>query len=150
MSFARKVCIAVNLNDPLPEVLHNIKNLDFISHCEVHLVHVYLTSTYALGMGETAIVYPLETDQKKIGEASVNALREMAPSILPKNFDGGIVPQCLFSEDPKRMFCDYVNENHIDMVITAARAKRGIFESSFTNFVAKHTTANMVILKHKE
>ena len=149
MSFAKKIAVAVNLNEPLSEILESMKSLDFINKSEVHFLNIYLTTTYAIGLGESAIIYPLETDQKKIREQTLERLDELGRSFLPKEFSGKIVSECLFSDDPKRKFCEYISEKGIDTVIVAAREKRGIFESSFTQFISKHTKANMLILKHK-
>ena len=149
MSFAKKVAVAINLNEPLKEILSGLRNLEFLTKSEVHFVNVYLTTTYAIGLGESSIVYPISSDQKKIQESTVAALKTMAPGLLPTKFEGKIVTDSLFSDDPKRKFCEYIEENHIDTVIVAAREKRGFFESSFTQFVNKHTHANMIILKHR-
>ncbi len=149
MSFAKKVVVAVNLNDPMKDILSGLKDLDFLNKSEVHFVNVYLTTTYAIGLGESSIVYPILSDQQKIQESTVAALKKMAPGLLSSKFEGKIVTDCLFSDDPKRKFCHYVEEKHIDTVIVAAREKRGFFESSFTSFVNKHTRANMIVLKHK-
>lgn len=149
MSFAKKVAVAINLNDPMKDILGSLKELEFLNKSEVHFVNVYLTTTYAIGLGESSIVYPILSDQQKIQESTVAALLKMAPGLLSPKFEGKIVADCLFADDPKRKFCDYVEERHIDTVIVAAREKRGFFESSFTQYVNKHTRANMIVLKHK-
>lgn len=149
MSFAKKVAIAISLNEPLEPILESIRSLDFIKNSEVYFLNVSLTTTYAIGLGESSIIYPLEDDQKKIREQTIKKLNEMVKDILPLDFKGKVIAECLFSDNPKRKFCEYVDEKNIDTVIVAAREKRGLFESSFTQFIAKHTRANIVILKHK-
>lgn len=148
MKFARRVAVAVNLNQPLPEVFKTLKNLEFLGNCEIHVIYSYLTISYLVGLGETALVYPLEADRKKV-EESVNAtLQDYSQKIFPAPFGGKIITRCLFSDDPKRAFCDYIKEENVDLVIVATREKKGLFESSFTQFVNKHTNANMIVLKH--
>ena len=149
MSFAKKVAVAINLNEPMKDILSGLKDLEFLNKSEVHFVNVYLTTMYAIGLGESSIVYPIVSDQKRIQESTVAALQKMAPALLSSKFEGKIITDCLFGDDPKRKFCEYVEENHIDTVIVAAREKRGFFESSFTQYVNKHTRANMIVLKHK-
>ena len=149
MSFARKVAVAINLNEPMEDIFSGLKDLEFINRSEVHFVNVYLTTTYAIGLGESSLIYPMVSDQKKIQESTVAALQKMAPGLLAKTFEGKIVAESLFGDDPKRKFCEYIKENNIDTVIGAAREKKGFFESSFTQYVNKHTHANMIILKHK-
>lgn len=148
MPFARKVAISVNLNEPHPEILNAVRSLEFLNLSEVYLMTVQLTTTYAIGLGESSIIYPLESEQRKIKEQSIAKLKEIGRLILPSGFKGKFGVECIFSDDPKRKFCEFVEDNHIDTVILAAREKRGIFESSFTNFVAKHSKANIIILKH--
>ena len=150
MPFARKIAIAINLIEPQSEILKSLRTLDFLKASEVHFVNVYLTTTYAIGLGESSIVYPVETDRNKIQESSVEALKKLAPTLMPDHFEGKMVVDCLFSDSPKRKFCSYVEEKKIDTVILAAREERGLFESSFTQYVTKHTHANIIILKHKE
>ncbi len=147
MSFAKKVAVAVNLNDPLRDHLALIRDLDFLTESEIHFVSVHRTATYAIGLGESSIVYPLDIDQKRIHEKTVAELMRLAPEILPQGFKGKLVAHCLFGDDPKRRFCDYVSEVGIDTIIVAAREKKGLFESSFTQFVTKHTRANVIVLK---
>jgi hypothetical protein len=149
MSFANKIAIAVNLNAPMSDVLKGLKELDFLNKGEVHFLNIYLTSTYAIGLGESSIIYPVESDQRIIREQTIAKLSEMARSLLPLSFKGQVICECLFSDNPKRRFCDYVDEKKVDTIVVAAREKRGLFESSFTQFVTKHTKANMIILKHK-
>lgn len=149
MKFARRVAVAFNLNQPFPEVYGTLKNLQFLDECEIHLIHSYLTLSYLIGMGETALVYPLSGDREKIEQAVQATLMSYSRKIFPEGFKGKVIVRCLFSDDPKRTFCDYVKEENIDMVIVATREKKGLFESSFTQFVNKHTTANMMVLKHR-
>ena len=149
MPFLHKIAIAVNLNDPNPEVFLSLKDLEFFQRSELHFVNINLTTTYAIGFGEASIVYPLITEQKEIHDSTIVELRRVASQLLPRNFQGKLVTECLFSDDPKRRFCQYVEENGVDTVILAAREKKGLFESSFTQYVTKHTRANVIVLKHQ-
>lgn len=148
MAFARKLAVAVDLNEPMPEIFSGMKSLGIMKDCDVYFVTVNLTAKYAIGLGESAIVYPLEADQRKIREETLKALQEFAVNVLPAEFNGKFFLECLFSDDPKSKFCQYVKEENIDTVIVSAREKRGFFESSFTHYVNKHSRANIIILKH--
>jgi hypothetical protein len=149
MSFARKVAVGINLNDPHTEIFKAMKQLDFLNNTEIHFVTVNMTTTYAIGLGESSIVYPLVDDQKKIQESTIAELGKLTATFLGHDIKSKIVTDCLFSDDPKRKFCEYVAEKNIDTIIVAGREKRGIFESSFTQYVNKHSHANMIVLKHK-
>jgi hypothetical protein len=147
MSFLQKIALAINLNQPNLEVFETLRKMDFLIGKEIHLVNINLTTTYALGLGEASIVYPLMTEQKQIHDSTIKELKRLAPEILPENFKGKLEVDCLFSDDPKRKFCHYVEENGLDTVIIAAREKKGFFESSFTQYVTKHTKVNVIVLK---
>lgn len=147
MAFANKIALAIDLAEPLTEIFKGVRELNLLAH-EIHLLSINQTTTYAIGFGEAAIIYPMEDDQKKIRDASLVKLKEISQYVLPKTFGGKVFYECLFANDIKRKFCDYVADNNIDTVIMAAREKRGIFEGSFTQYVTKHTKANIILLKH--
>lgn len=148
MSFAKKVVVGINLGEPLTEQLTALKELEFLNESEVHFLSINQTTTYAIGLGESAIIYPLEDDQRKIRTSAMIELRKITRNLLPQNFNGNIIIECIFGDDPKTRFCEYVEEHHIDTIIVAARESRGFFEGSFTQYVSKHSKANMIILKH--
>lgn len=148
MPFANKVAIAIDLNESPKESFASLKELDFITNCEIHLVNIYQTTIYAIGLGEGSIIYPIESDQKKIQESAVAHMEQLSKDLLPTKFSGKIVTTCLFSDAPRRKFCEYINENNMDTIIVGMREKRGFFEGSFTQYVTKHTKANLIILKH--
>jgi len=148
MSFAKKVVVGINLGEPLTELFVALKELEFLNESEVHFLSINQTTTYAIGLGESAIIYPLEDDQIKITESALEELKGRTRKLLPESFKGKIVIESLFGDDPKTRFCEYVEEHNIDTIIVAARETRGFFEGSFTQYVTKHSSANVIILKH--
>jgi len=149
MPFLKKIGIAINMNHPNLEVFEALKKMEFFQGCEIHLININLTTTYAIGLGEASIVYPLITEQKQIHDSTISELKRLALKFLPEKLPGKLEAVCLFSDDPKRKFCHYVEEKDLDTVIVAAREKKGFFESSFTQYVTKHTKANVLVLKHQ-
>lgn len=149
MKFAQKVAVAVNLSEDFKDEFASLKHLNFLNECEIHFVHAFLTTTYSFGLGETALIYPIQDDRKKLEESIVSTLKKMSGKIFDADFRGKIFCHCLFSDNPKAAFTEFVQDKHIDLVVIAAREKRGLFESSFSQYVQRHSKANMVILKHK-
>lgn len=148
MKTVRKAAVAIDLAEPLPEVYKSLKSFEFLRGADVHFVFSFMTTSYAIGIGETSLIFPMADDRTKIEESVVAMMKDLAGTLFPKDFCGRLSAHCLFSDDPKRKFCDFLDAEKIDMVIVAAREKKGIFDSSFTNYVSKHSRANMLVLKH--
>lgn len=149
MKFSRKALLSVDIGDKTSsELFRKAQGLEFLEHCELHLVYVFQTTSMSFGFGDYPLVYPVKADQLSIEQSANATLQNMADSAFGKDFKGKIITTCLFGEDPKARLCDYIRDKHIDLVITWARSKHGIFDSSFSAYVNKHTTANALIIKH--
>jgi hypothetical protein len=148
MKFAKKVVIAVNLEDDPAKIFAPVKALEFLKYAEIHLVHAFQTTTYALGFGEFPLAYPIEEDRRTIEQSVLALLHKVSLDLFPDN-SFKVIQKCLFSDDPKRKFCDYLGEVKADTVFIATREKRGLFESSFAAYVNRHSDANLIILKNR-
>lgn len=147
MKFINKVVIAVGMDEDMVERLRPVESMEFLQNCEVHFVTVFNTLNYGFVMGDIPLVYPVEADRKAI-ELTINEmLKNTSKQILPVGFAGRVVHECLFDQNPKSLFSTYVEDVKADLVIIAAREKKGFFESSFTQYVGKHTKANLLVLK---
>jgi nucleotide-binding universal stress UspA family protein len=150
MLFANKTVVAINLNQNLEAILAPLRSLEFLKRSEIHFVHVFQSTTYAVGFTEYPLIYPLNEDRQVI-EKSINSLLiKLAENLFGKDFEGKVVTRCLFSDNPKKKFCEYVDEEKADLVVIASREKRGLFESSFATYVSRHSQANQIIIKHKD
>lgn len=151
MNFAQKVAIAVDVSVEAPGEFESLKEMNFLGQSEIHLIHVFQTTTYTFGFGvsDSALIYPIQSEREMLQQKIVDRMKKIADKNIPKSFTGKIFYDCIFSDTPKKAFCNYVDKNHIDLVMVVSREKRGLFESSFAQYVAAHTTANMIILKHK-
>lgn len=147
MNFSKKVIVAVGLADEMSNMMKPIRGMDFLSHSEVHFVHVFNTMNYTTVFSDFPIVYPIEADLSGIEGSVLNFLAKTAKDVLPPNFTGKVVHKCFFDPSPKDKFCDYVKEMNADLVIIPTRDKKGLFESSFAHYVNKHTHANLILLK---
>lgn len=148
MSFATKVFIPIEISRDSAEKLAELKELDFLKHSEVHFIHFFQTMTYAFGVGEAPLVFPAEVDREGIERAGVDLMRGIGEKILPEDFKGRVDYELRFSDDPKRCFVRLVKNENPDLLIIPCRSKHGLFESSFAQFVSKHTTSNLLLLKH--
>jgi hypothetical protein len=149
MSFSKKVVVAVDLGKDLSEVLNPIKEMSFLAQSEIHFVHVFNTITYSFIFGDFPTIYPVEADRSLIEKSIVSILENTSKTHLPSNFQGKVIHQCLFADDAKDKFSEYVKGINADLVLVATREKHGIFDSSFAQYLVKHTNANILVLKHK-
>lgn len=150
MKFANKVAVGVNLAVDAKDEFVSLKELSFLNDCEIHFVHAFQTTTYSFGLGDSALIYPMQDDRKKLEESVVASLKNISSKLFDKDFLGKIHCHCLFSDNPKGAFSEFVQNKHIDLVVVSAREKRGLFESSFSQYVQRHTRANVLVLKQKE
>jgi len=142
----RKVIIPVKLKENDKDVLSQLRQMEFLSGSEVHLVHVFETTTYTKYFTDFPQIYPVTPDSKMVQESINVFLSNLAQEILPLSFQGKVITKCLFDE-PKSGFSHYVEAEKPDLVVIPTRQKRGMFESSFAQYVAKHTQANLFLLK---
>lgn len=138
----------LDFTDQLAELIKPLRSMDFLSHSEIHFVHVLSLLTYPVYFGDFPLVYPVAADQKVMQEAGVALLVNMTEKVLPGNFSGIVVHKVLTSDDPKRKFSMYVNEEGADLIIIPTKSKHGIFDSSFAQYVNKHTKCNVLFIKH--
>ncbi len=148
MKFAKKIVVAVAMTDEISSQLSPLRNMSFLRESEIHFVHVFNTINFSSMIGDFPMVYPVEADRISIQESVVALLTKIAKDVLPANYEGHVHHKCLFDENPKSLFCDYVKENHADLVIIPTRQKHNIFDSSFAQYVNKHSLANMILLKN--
>lgn len=150
MRYLKKVIVPVLLNESSSKHLESLRGMDSLQHAEIHFVHVFNTITYAFGLGLVPLVYPIESDRKIIEESTISLLESIGKKALPTNFSGKIIHRILFSDDPKKIFTNYVLEESPNLLVIPTKAQHGIFESSFSAYVTKHTSCDVLILKHVE
>lgn len=147
MSFGKKIVVAVNFVDVKFEELRILRELDILKSGEVHFVHVFQTFTTAFFSGLGGANYPVDTDRRVI-ELSVNAeLARLAKEVLPSGSEARVVPHCLFAENPKAYFCSYADELKADTIVVLGRREHGLFESSFAQYVQRHSGCHLIVMK---
>ena len=146
MFHPRKVIIPVRLKDNDREVLQQLRQMEFLSGSEIHLVHVFPTATYTHYFTDFPQIYSSMPDTKTVEESINLFLKNLASEIMPLSYQGRLITKCLF-DDPKTGFTHYVEAEKPDLVIIPTRKKRGMFESSFAQYLVKHTEANLFLLK---
>lgn len=142
-----KVIIAASLNPELNVKFKELQTTNWLKGAEIHLVNVFHTHNYILGTEDIPLVYPIETDLEEIKKSTINYLKRLARESFHEIPEKQIHFECLFSDDPKQAFCDYVNEVKADLTVILTRKKRGFFESSFGQYVSRHSNSNVLLLR---
>lgn len=148
MAFAKKIIVAVDFNNEIPNLLEDLKQLNIPQDSEIQFVHIASKIVYSFVFNNMPLVYPIEDDRKTIEEDTLVNLKKLSKAVLPEGFKGKVSHHCFFSENPKADFVEYVNSEKADLVIVATRKRKGFFESSFAQYVDRHTQANMLTIKH--
>lgn len=147
MSIFKKIVVAVSAEENIADLLIEIREMNFLTQSEIHFVNVFNTITYSVTMSSGVLIYPIESDRKEIESLVMKNLYAISEKVLPRDFKGKVVLKSLFADSTKDKFVQYVNEEKASLVIVAKREKKGFFESSFAQFVNKHTKANLLLLK---
>lgn len=145
---AKKIVIAVSLEEETLKPLQQLKNMDLTKDVEIHLVHVVPTILYARGMQFSVLTYPLPEERPKIEEGIITRLKDVKKDILPEAEN--VTYKCLFDANEKAAFNDYVEAQKADLVIVATRGRHGlktIFDSSFAQHQLKYSPVNVLVLR---
>lgn len=148
MSFPQKIVLAIDTSRE-GSFFKELACLDFLHQSEVHLVHVVQEMDYTDGFS-FSVPFPLEEDKDRFRTAVTIKLKQMAEDYLPEGLRGPVITQCLFSADPKREFCRYLQESGADLAVVITREHRGLFESSFASSVSRHSPCSVLVLKSEE
>lgn len=145
MSFPEKVLIAVDTNLP-EEFFVSLRKMEWMNESEIHIVHVFKLLNYGDGLSFN-ISFPFSFNEKELSEAVIEKMKTMAKGFLPYGHVGKVVYKCLFDTDIKSKMSDYLSQNNFNLIVVATRERKGLFESSFANYMIKNSTVNILILR---
>lgn len=148
MEFGKRVVIAVDIAKEARGRFDELKEIHFSSGSDVHLVYVFQEIGFNFAIDAYSMAYPLADDRLAIEKSVNEALKKIGQEVLPK--DVKVHTHCIFSENQKEKLCEVVEEIKADVVILAARKRHGIFESSFAQYMLKHSERNLLILKDRQ
>lgn len=145
----KKVIIAVKFEENVFHSLQEFKKLGINELTEVQFVHVVPVTVYG-GLQVNVSSYPFPEDHAKIEDSVKHQLRQISLTICPGHEK--TLLRCLFGTNVKESFNDYVRLEHADLVVIPLRERVGlapIHESSFAQFMMRHATANILLLKNR-
>lgn len=142
-----KTVIAVDMDDAVIKTLTQINNLPISKDSEIHLVHVFEISYFNFDFLPT--LQPTPENHFLIEKLMEEKLQKTAKLLGLENHTK-IVTKCLISGNAKQEFLSYADREGATVIIAAAKEKegfKGLFESSFTNFLNKFSRSNLIILR---
>ncbi|MGE3610466.1 MAG: universal stress protein [Bacteriovoracaceae bacterium] len=144
MNYSQTV-IAVDLDDASTKTLSQVSDHKLPAGSTVHLVHVVEVNYLSL-----LPQLQLSSDYKsKIENNVLEKLKQIQKSIGLENSSNCIL-QCLISMNAKQEFLNYADKIGATLIVAAAKERegfKGLFESSFTNFLNKFSHTNLLILR---
>lgn len=141
--------MGIQFTEDYLDVWKMIKEMDFLNHVEVHLVHVSGASDHAMNAALNLPLYPANETRVILEHAVTSQLESLAPHILPPTHTGRVVVKCLFGSHPKKVFSDYVSRVDASMVILAADRDRMFSMGSFIQYQCLHSKAAVLVLREK-
>lgn len=148
MNFPKVAVVAVDTGKSV-EMYTDIHRMAFLKDTEIHIVHVVQKLEFPVSLLSN-FNYTLYEDEGPMRAAVLDKLHAMGPEILPYGHSGKTVYKCLFGEEIKRTFCDYLRDTEADLAIVSTRRKHGIFESSFSYHVGRHAPCSVIVAREKE
>lgn len=141
-----KTIVAVSLDDKNIEALSQIGDLPFSENSVIHLVHVFEIHQLSLDFIPNLHLSPEDLlAVEKWGEDRLLEVRDKI-GLTEKN----CVVKCLISTNPRQEFLNYADTHGATLIVAVAKERegvRGLFESSFTNFLNKFSRCNLLLLR---
>lgn len=145
MTFPKKVAIAIDTALPVT-ILEPIRKMEWLNEAEIHLIHVFKLLNYGDGLSFN-VAFPFQQDRAELSEAVVNKMTELSSKFLPYGHIGKVIYQCLFDDNPKEKMNQYLHDHQIDLAIVGTRERKGLFESSFANYLCRHAACSVLVIR---
>lgn len=144
----KKIVIAMNLEREEGKTMGQLKHsYPFLAEAEVHLVHVF--EMHTLNFDFIPTLQPKKEDLLAIQKWGEEKLLEQKAQLGLIEHSNCKV-KCLISSNPKQEFLGYCDELGADLIIAGTKERsgiKGIMETSFTNFLHKFATSNVLLLR---
>ncbi len=148
MTFPQVTVIAVD-SAIAASLLAPVHRMEFLADSEIHMVQMIQKVQFGDGLSFN-VAFALEEDESVIEKAVISKMEQISKSILPYTFTGKIHYKCLFGDEPKADFCEYLKQVKCELVLIGSRQKHGLFESSFAKYVVRHAPCSSFVLKPRE
>jgi len=143
--YPKKTVIAYDFLDD-DNALRPLEHLSFLASSEIHFVHIVPEISDVNGVS-LEVMFPKKETINSIRESVLLKMKRAALEVLPDSFSSKVTYTCLFSEDVREAFCQYLVDQQADLAIVVARQKRGIFDSSFSYYAGKYSPCSVLVLK---
>lgn len=148
MSYPKVTVIAIDTANSV-SMYTDIRKMTFLKDSEIHIVHVVHKLDFP-GSLLTNFNYTLYEDEVPIRNAVIDKLQSMGPQIVPYGHEGKQFYKCLFGDNLKKTFCDYLMQTNAELTIVSTRHEHGIFEGSFSYYVGRHAPCSVLVTRERE
>ncbi len=146
----KKVVIAIDLEETSLQNLYQLKDFSFPLESEIHLVHVFELSFMSFDFIPN--IQPSPEDYLLIQKVIEEKLQHIKKNLGLGDYKN-VVLKCLFSSNAKQEFLSYADSINAGLIIAGTKEKEGItglFESSFTSFLNKFSSINLLTLRSRK
>ncbi len=147
---AKKILIGISMDNKMQETIQNtLKDFRFNKDDTIEFLHVFEEENYVYMV--PPIIYPASEQKAAIKDTVLNIMKSIWENAGDKNLKN-IKYECLFDENPRERFCNYLKENKADLCLIATRGKHGIeglFTSSFADYLNKFSPCDIWVARPK-
>lgn len=147
MSSLDKVVIALDTSLERDQ-LKVFSGMDFLKNCDVTLVHLVQEVDYSDGISFN-VAFPTDEDKSKLTDAVIEKMKQLSLEILPPGHLGSIDYVCLFAENIKDAFCQYLAETKVRLAVVASFHRHSVFDVSFGDYLSKKAPCGVLVIKGK-
>lgn len=140
------ILIAADLDPRALPILKKVKDLGLPKDAKIELVHVMEMS---LAEHFLPSLRPSADELAQIEKLVLKELSELKGMIGLSDY-ANVSMKCLISPNAKQDFLHLSEDLNADLIIAAAKEReglKGVFEGSFTNFLNKFCSANLLTLR---
>jgi len=144
----KKIAIMFQVDDKeLNEKLFQVINANEFKDSHITFYHCFEELLYMFM--PSAVLYPQDSEREKIQQKTENYIKETCIQYL-QEFPLTWNTNFSFSPNPKKELAEKLEHNKYDLVICTTKEMQGMskfFHSSFTDYIYKNVSSDLLIIK---
>jgi nucleotide-binding universal stress UspA family protein len=149
---SQRIVVALPIDDELLKPLYDWgKKFDFTHVESIHFLHVVKKNVTPLEFG--LMESPDETTFTEMKPTLMKFLKDESQKILPKNFLGMVGYEITKDFHPEEEVIEFLKKVNATLIVVATRGKhgfKGLFHSSFTDYMVKFAPCDVFVVRPPE